>query len=377
MRNPFLPAAAAFTAALTLAACGGGDVEAPAEAAAAPDATAMAAKRASLAPTRKAGANMTGKTTAPPTGAPVAATTGSPTDSQRAAAASATAGSTVNACNAVRPFYWEVGTASGSKASGSVRSSTSSVSYAASTTMAVASASKWLYGAYVVQKRGGQPTVEDRKSLSMRAGYVSFQTCLATQTVDSCLAMGNNGDYTAATDGRYFYNGGHMQKHASQMGLGAMDARALAAEFRSQLGSDVPLTMAQPRPEGAFVMTPAAYATVLRKMLSGSLRIGGLLGTDAACASPRTCGLQQAIASPVQDDEVFHYSLGHWIEDDPGLGDGAFSSAGAYGFYPWINAAKSHYGIVARVDKTSESAGWASMLCGRLIRKAFASGVAL
>ncbi len=38
-----------------------------------------------------------------------------------------------------------------------------------------------------------------------------------------------------------------MQKHASLLGLGAMDTRGLAAEVRSKIGTDVRLAYAQPQ----------------------------------------------------------------------------------------------------------------------------------
>jgi len=31
-----------------------------------------------------------------------------------------------------------------------------------------------------------------------------------------------------------------------------------------------------------------------------------------------------------------------------GVGDGAFSSPGAFGFYPWIDRTKTNYGVLAR-----------------------------
>ena len=54
--------------------------------------------------------------------------------------------------------------------------------------------------------------------------------------------------------------------------------------------------------------------------------------------------------------------------------DGAVSSAGAFGFYPWLNQARDTYGILARKDEAGT--GFASVRCGRLIRKAWETGVA-
>ena len=75
--------------------------------------------------------------------------------------------------------------------------------------------------------------------------------------------------------------------------------------------------------------------------------------------------------------EVWHYSLGHWVEDDPTVGDHAFSSAGALGFYPWIDKSKTYYGVLARDAGLEANAGYHSVQCGRLIRKAWTSATAL
>ena len=45
-------------------------------------------------------------------------------------------------------------------------------------------------------------------------------------------------------------------------------------------------------------------------------------------------------ASQVQN---VHSALGHWVEED-----GAYSSPGLYGFYPWIDHAQAWYGVIAR-----------------------------
>jgi hypothetical protein len=286
-------------------------------------------------------------------------------DSARIAAATATANSSANACTTIRPFYWEVGSASARMASGSVKAAGVSTSYGPSTPMAVASASKWLYAAYVAQRRSGVLDATDVEHLTMRSGYVSmYANCLATQTVGACLAYQGNDAYTSAADGRFYYNSGHMQKHAS--------LKALATELRSQLGTDVSLAYNQPQLAGGAYTTPDSYARFLRKLLGGQLRLGALLGTQKTCTNPGTCPVGEALVSPTS--QSWHYSLGHWVEDDPATGDGAFSSPGALGFYPWIDASRSWYGVVGRV----QTQGWdGSTQCGRLIRRAWVSGSAL
>jgi hypothetical protein len=185
------------------------------------------------------------------------------------------------------------------------------------------------------------------------------------------VALGNNGTYTAATDGKFLYDGGHMEKHASLSGLGAMGNAALATELRARLGNDVALSFNQPQLAGGAVTTAADYARVLRKLMRGQLRMGALLGTQAVCTNPLTCS--DALGTPIPSTESWHYSLGHWVEDDTTVGDGAFSSPGAFGFYPWIAAGKTSYGVLAR--QAAAGAGVDSVACGRLIRKAWATGL--
>jgi hypothetical protein len=94
------------------------------------------------------------------------------------------------------------------------------------------------------------------------------------------------------------------------------------------------------------------------------------LGTHPVCTLPGSC--PGAIESPVP--VAWHYSLNHWVEDDPGNGDGAFSSPGAFGFYPWISADKQWYGILARVSRRP-GAYKESVYCGIKLRHAWISGV--
>ena len=297
-----------------------------------------------------------------------------PSDAQRIAAATATAQSGSNACAPIAPFYWEVGDRNARLAAGSVDAAGNTLSYTSSTLMPIASASKWLYAGYIVQKRQGVLSASDVKFLNFRSGYTNFSICLPGQTIDSCLAYLNNGVYSAATDGQFDYGGGHMQKHASLEGLGGLDNAGLAAEVRSQIGNDIVLAYSQPQPAGGGVSTADDYARYLRKLLGGALWMSAALGTNPVCTNPTTCPAGQAVSTPIPLNESWHYSVGHWVEDDPVVGDGAFSSPGAFGFYPWLDASKTWYGVVARKD--SAGGGVDSVYCGRLIRKAWVTGVA-
>jgi len=294
-----------------------------------------------------------------------------PTDQQRAAAATATAQSSTNACAQIQPYYWEIGDRSAALASGSVGPAASSIVYTRTTMMSIASASKWLYGTYVAEKRAGALTADDYRFLNFESGYTSFTTCDQGQTVAACQATGTNGDYTAANDGKFLYNGGHMEAHAVVNGLGALNNAGLAAELKSQLSPEGNLLYTQPQLAGGVATSAGAYASVLRKMLGGQLRMSALLGSHPVCTNPRSCA--NAVSAPIPSSESWHYSIGHWVEDDPNVGDGAFSSAGLFGFYPWIDASKTWYGVIARV---APAGALDSVDCGRIIRKAWLTGQA-
>jgi hypothetical protein len=108
-------------------------------------------------------------------------------------------------------------------------------------------------------------------------------------------------------------------------------------------------------------------------MLNGQYTMSAQLGTNKICASA-ACTAGQVL-SPAPSNEAWNYSLGHWVEDDPTVGDHAFSSAGALGFYPWIDATKTWYGVLARrAGSPAGNQGVVSLDCGRLIRQAWVTG---
>jgi hypothetical protein len=296
------------------------------------------------------------------------------TDVQRATAANTTAASNPNcALSVIGPFYWEIGDRTGRKVSGSVGVGAPSES----TAMSIASSSKWIYSAYVIQKVGVRE--QDVPFLNFTSGYSLFllPLCRVTDTVESCLLAGNDRQ-NPNTIGKFFYDSGHMQKHAvSAMSLGPMRNASLSSAIAESIG-DVGMFYSQPQLAGGVVGTASGYAAFLRRILRGELAMSSALGSHKVCTNPRTCST--AVASPIPDSESWNYSLGHWVEDDPIVGDHAFSSAGALGFYPWIDSGKRYYGVLARRadDLAAETnAGYNSAACGRLIRQAWLTAVAV
>jgi hypothetical protein len=265
-------------------------------------------------------------------------------------------------------YYWEIGDANGVLASGTVGSSPPS----RTSPLWVYSASKWLYAASVVQKRG--VVSSDVPFLNFTSGWSNFgnlPVCLLGDTVGDCLIGRDSLDSAAV--GRFKYDSGHMQHHAATvMGLGGADNAALAADLNATVGN-LGFSYTVPQLAAGVVATPAAYAAFLQKVMRGELALGAALGTHKTCANPATPGCN-ALEAPATTGEGLNYSLGHWVEDDPTVGDHAFSSPGGGGFYPWIDASKSYYGILARERPGEGGAGFNSLECGRLIRQAWRTG---
>jgi hypothetical protein len=311
-------------------------------------------------------------------------------DDPRGQAAAATANNNAS-CVPIQPFYWEVGDRDG-KLVGGTASQAGDTTPSASTPMLIASASKWIFGAYVVELRAGQLTANDLAALTMRSGYtgLAYASCIKllqanqdAETVHDCFVASNltgaNNDLDAAAVGKFHYNGGHFQWLADgDLGLGAANNAALQSAIAAQVGADFVFTYDSPQLAAGIQTSGQDYAAFLRKILVGKLRIHDLLGSNAVCTNPATC--PDAEYTPIPSSESWHYSLAHWVEDDPAVGDGAFSSPGAFGFYPWIDAGKTTYGVLARHANVTLSGNdpvaVASVICGRLIRKAWFTGTA-
>jgi hypothetical protein len=298
---------------------------------------------------------------------------GGATDAERSAAATATAdGNPACSADTLGAYYWEVGDADGVKVSGRVGGAEAPYR---DTDMLIFSASKWLYAASVVQARGVVDA--DVPLLNFTSGYSQFgnvPVCVG-DTVASCQLQPITQD--PATIGRFSYDSGHMQQHAAtRMGLGDADNAGLAAHLRATIG-DFGFVYELPQPATGVRASAAGYAGFLRKVLTGELRIAAALGTHAACTNPDTpdCNADRTVDSSA--DEDMDYSLGHWVEADPQVGDGAYSSAGAGGFYPWIDRDQRTYGILARQHPSEGGAGFNSLACGRLIRQAWMTGTAV
>lgn len=266
-------------------------------------------------------------------------------------------------CKVIQPFYYELGNKSHALFGDSIGVDAPD----AVTEMDIASASKWIMGAYTVEKLQGRLSPSNIRLLNFSSGYDQFSKCGQTLTVEDCQKSGTNGNQTIQNIGKFNYNGGHLQKLGVVLGLGAFDVVSLGNEVSSVVGINIKYF--SPQLAGAVETSANEYSKFLRSMMNNELLIGRLLGKHAICASPAFCP-QSAIGSPIASDLDYDYSLSHWVENDAKKGDGSFSSAGAFGFYPWVDKNKSFYGIIARKN-LSAGAGQKSMLCRQEIRKAF------
>jgi hypothetical protein len=306
-----------------------------------------------------------------------------------AAAATATAQDN-DLCTGIEPYYWEIGDASGPLLSASQGVDENGDPVTATTSMDVASSAKWLYGIYLVQVRGSAAnlTPTDINFLHMTSGYTNMGgsqhpagTCPSSDspdTVNTCLTLLNpvddlpNNYQDPATTGFFDYDGGHIQNHGGLYSpIGNVVSNKLGAVISAKLGPGVKIIYSQPLLPGGVYTTPSQFGLVLSHIVSGILYMHDALGTSPVCTqSSDACA---ALNSPIP--EAWHYSISHWIEDDPKYhGDGAFSAPGGQGFYPWVEASKNYYGLIGRATTGPNKQGFQSVQCGRLIRRAWDTG---
>jgi hypothetical protein len=357
----------------------------------------------------------------------------SPSLSARIQAAQATANNTnINSsCGALNQdasggsngFYWEIGDqngiiadpVTGLTASGSVHpQGTTKSNYTRTAPLLIASASKWIYATYVAERKavlGTNGLFEIPKQyvpfLNFTSGYTNMvvASCPSaeTPTLKDCMNKLNgngttNGTINPRDVGYFAYNGGHMQVFGGGgdpiIGDANGDALSTSKVFSSDITTtfrnrkvNVDISFVSPMPAGGGFISAQNYATLLQGIIrkDSPLIMKSLLNpassdpyavctsmTDPKCVN--ASGQRLSHGTPVPSSLSWHYGIGHWIESDPISGDGTYSSAGAFGFYPWIDATKTYYGILARQDNGPGQQGFRSAVCGANIRKAFMTG---
>lgn len=386
MRNfPWLGWVGSGVAAAVLSACGGGGTA---------DSGTASSQAEQAAPQPVAAATIT---PAPVTSAAAApdvaqADQASPTASVstsgylKAIAAARNAAATDPLCDVsvMGDFYWEIGVAN--NAQPIVSHSEGGGTVTASSSFNIASSSKWVFGAYVLEKKGYDAVRNDPSlfaGMRFMSGYTGIEddACVLSMTVDGCFNAGMHGNTSQPdpnTAGKFDYDGGHDQKLAAvDLGMGSYTAKQVTQEYQAVLGlpDGFYMTPGDPLMAGGLFASATDYAQFLRKIMNGKYVISAHLGDDSVCTLWSDCPGQVAYSPIAALGEPWRYSYNHWVESQYGNGTiDAYSSPGKWGFYPWITPDKKFYGIISRHD-THPTAIAVSSQCGRQIRKAFLSAL--
>jgi hypothetical protein len=273
-------------------------------------------------------------------------------------------------------FYWEIGNAfsdtpivSHAEGSGAVQSYSR---------FSIASASKFVFGAYVLEKKGIDQ-VRNTPSLStglrFLSGYTGFDDagCAGTATVGACYLGGNATQVNPRTVGKFDYDGGHDQKLAAvDLGLANFTSRQVDQEYQKTLGvNGFNMAPLDPIMAGGLIASATDYARFMQKMMRQELEIGRHLGEDAVCTQASVCPGQVAYSPTMLLGEPWGYAYNYWVESEHGNGTvDAYSSPGKFGFYPWMTPDRKYYGVLSR-HQSQENGDADSVKCGRQIRKAF------
>lgn len=283
-------------------------------------------------------------------------------------------------CKKLGDFYWEIGDSKGKVISGA-----EGKIYNADTKMKIASASKWLFGAYVFEILKGHVSDEQKEFLQMRSGYTNMSnvSCLRDKikTVKDCFlaelkmrklfGQGSNAALVSENKGKFYYNGAHAQALAvkEEMGLADKNNAALAQAVQGALKLEN-ISYFFPQLAGGVQTSAATYAAFLRNLMNDKYFLGKTLPSENGVCANSSCGFKDVVESPVPDHLPWWYANHYWIEkSNKGVVE-AYSSPGVFGFYPWISSDKKYYGIIAREGSARER-GMKSISCGHSIRGAF------
>lgn len=283
--------------------------------------------------------------------------------------------------------------------------------FAPDKSMPIASAGKWMYSAYVLEARRGVLDPEnDVRYLNFKSGYGKNGTCGVLQSDSTTVANCFNSNKPKFAN-LFDYDSGHMQGHANtKMELGSKTGDYSTYVYTipvvGTLGPTIGVVVdpassgrslgyQSPVPAGGAYSAPDAYGRFLRNVLDGTLKYTlANLDTFQVTANPDKVHETWVNYSPLQNiykvtltpktaiNDAYpgigvgtSYGFGHWVEDpNPAKVDGAFSSAGYFGFYPWIDRTKTWYGVVARAAAgTQTNASLDAIACGVLVRSAWAT----
>ena len=160
-------------------------------------------------------------------------------------------------CQNLGDYYWEIGDAKGVIASGS-----KGTRVQARNPLPIASASKWIFGAFVVETTKGHLSPAQIQALEMGSGFDSFNPffCRGAKNIEECLGRRANGHQDPAKVGVFNYNEGHDAKLAMDLGLGQLDLQSLALTWNATLNSGSDIHFLSPEPAGGLSMTTSSLS---------------------------------------------------------------------------------------------------------------------
>ncbi|MDY7229606.1 hypothetical protein [Hyalangium rubrum] len=281
-------------------------------------------------------------------------------------------------CDTLGNFHWELG--DGATVHFSLSRGTG---VGAFTEMPLASASKWLYASAYLQSKGyANLTPNEKRRLNFTSGYLEGidATCGDPgTTVSACYGPSyKNVSYNASQEGKYYYDGGHMQKLAADdIGIRSGTGFASVMDWVNKwLSTSLPESDNAVSVAGGFHGSAAHYRLFLQKLLNNQYAMSSQLVSDAV---PAYAGGPGVAFTPWSSSQRAFYGLGHWLERE--WLNGAWtltghSSPGKFGFYPWVDAGKTQYMILARSRVLlANNEGEKSRLCAHAIRRAYLTGV--
>jgi CubicO group peptidase (beta-lactamase class C family) len=250
----------------------------------------------------------------------------------------------------------------------------------------IASASKWLSGMVIMSLvEQGAMALDDRPQeyiswwtsdaadprsritlehlLSFTAGFDTGpgeNSCVAVaaMTLEQCAREFYDGGLAYEPGSAFFYGPAHLQVAArmAEVASGQRFTDLVDLELASNLGLThtrfrIP-SASNPRASGGGTSSASDYGKILQAILKGTF----LAGVIDEMERDRT-GPPVVIASEpagVGNNSVdFRYALGHWRECDKSVWDASCdnrrvaSSAGAFGWQPWIDYDQGYYGVLA------------------------------
>lgn len=278
--------------------------------------------------------------------------------------------------------------------------------FSASTAYPVASASKWLTSATILQlTEQGLLALDDRPQdylsfwtddsadprsrvtldqlLSFTAGFhrpPGQPGCIGDETIAlrDCVEQLYDAGIDAEPGTTYYYGPTHMQVAAAmaEVATGQSWSEVVRLTLVDLLGLSAATTFAggNPRASGSATSSAVDYAEFLRAQLAGDF-LGASLDTLIA---ERLSGVTiVSRPSTVEDNNVdWYYGLGLWRECDQPVWDASceslrrISSPGAFGWYPWIDLDEGYYAVLAMQEPLTilSSPAAESVLLGTQLR---------